>query len=312
MTPCALRWRRPWQRRLAPRRLAQRVSLESRMRRRGMTTLEIIAALPLLTVLAMAAIGLMLAVHRAARMSDTRLGASRELRHAVHILEAELRPLRADDFIAWSDSLVEFDAPIGTGVACDTRASHRFVSVLPPARTPASSAFTSTPQAGDVIDLWITPSSATEPPARIRTVVVDVSTALTCPAHPLRRGTAPGLRFSLRDSIASPIADGSPVRLSRRTRYALYLASDGLAYLGKRVFDGASWDAIQPVVGPLAPAREGGLRVDVLDSAGVMVPVGSAGAARIELRLRYKPIGPGPGDSTTAVIALRGADGARR
>jgi type II secretory pathway pseudopilin PulG len=87
-------------------------------RRRGGTLVELLVALPLAALVAVLAAATLIGGWRLNRRVAATQGSAREFRHAQATFEAELRPLRARDIHAVSDTALEFDALLGVGVIC--------------------------------------------------------------------------------------------------------------------------------------------------------------------------------------------------
>ena len=121
------------------------------------------------------------------------------------------------------------------------------------------------------------------------------------------------IRLTLAAALTTRPSLGSPVRITRRTRYSLYKASDARWYLGRKTYNGITWATIQPVAGPLDPPVQRGLHIQVRDSANNVLPAGSPRAPHsIALLLRgsspwLRTAGqPGVRDSVVLQISLRG------
>ncbi|MEO7521054.1 MAG: hypothetical protein ABIW79_04490, partial [Gemmatimonas sp.] len=83
---------------------------------------------------------------------------------------------------------------------------------------------------------------------------------------------------------------------------------DGDWYLGRRSHDGAGWDIVQPVIGPLMPAAARGVTFTVSDSNGTALSSGASNAAAVRVRFRARRVGvSSPAvDSAFTDVALRG------
>lgn len=273
---------------------------------RGSALVELLIALPLVALLGALGIALLLAAHRQGSGTDARLGATRELRHAAAALTADLRPLGRNDLVAWTDTSIEFDATIATGVACATRYTRTAVHLVAhDAPSLAAAATTAPPQAGDALTVSLTgPAGRSGPPAT--TTITDVGGSAACATSPTAHG-GPALRLDVAP-LPTTVAEGTPARVTRRTRYSLYRASDGAWFLGRRSRFGMTWETVQPVAGPLHAPGARGLRVAVRDSAGVTVASpGTAALLTIAMRAPRpdRRRGAGGDDSTSVTVALR-------
>lgn len=285
---------------------------QSRHLRRGSSLVELLVALPILAIVGAVAIAVLLAAHKHARLNDTVQGNARELRHGGLVLSTELRPLQGQDLIAWTDTSIEFRSLVGVGIACGTRTPGRHIHVLPTWDTdPARTSWITSPQANDRVTAWRTPAGPGSVLREWETTLVAVASSTACASSPLQIDGARAVRIAVADSAASPIQEGTPVRITRRVRYALYRASDGDWYLGRRSHDGTAWDVVQPVIGPLQSAASHGVSFAVFDSTEAPVASGQPGAALVRVRFHAKRVGVSGAassavDSSFTDVALRG------
>lgn len=287
--------------------------------RLGHSLLELLVALPLAALLGTVAVALLLDAHHLTRRLESTTAQSRELRHAGEILTAEIRPLAADDIITWSDSALEFHSVEGSGILCASL-SPRELDLLPldDANT-LRTAWFATPQSGDLVwtvarDSTPVADSATWQHATLSSATRAASSP--CTALPLyTNGTNAGAPVRLTLASAPPRTPefGTLVRITRRTRYSLYRASDGLWYLGRKSLETSGWTTIQPVAGPLASATHAGLRIAVLDSTNTAFATGAARtprtvaiAMRSESQFLRAPGTPLVTDSLLIAVSLRG------
>lgn len=276
--------------------------------RRGSSLVELLVALPIMGIVGTLAVVLLLAAGRQARRNDALNAAVRELRHAAVVAGAELRPLQPLDLIAWTDTSVEFESLVGTGIACGSRARSAWVDLLPPDEPhPAAARWIAPLQDGDRVTMHLGTSKPPEPPVAWQTHATGLPAGGGC-TPPLALAAGIGARVALDDSLPAPVAEGTPVRITRRTRYHLYRAGDAKWYLGRGTRGRSLWDVTQPVAGPFRSAAGGGLRIRVVDSAGSAIlggPSPAAAALRLELRAPRDAAGVS-WDSTFVAIALRG------
>lgn len=263
-------------------------------RPRGYSLLELMVALPLVALLGAVCVQLLLSVHRRALHDDGALGATREMRHGAGVLASELRNLRADDLIAWSDTAIEFDATVGVAIVCasSTSSSRSTITLsgsagdpTPAQRTALDPVWNMSAQAGDVVDVYLVVAPLTDAPVRRSHVLHSVTTSSQCAVSPLVAATT-ATALVLSDTMSAPVSTGAPLRVRRRTRYSIYRASDGDWFLGRRTRGPAGWDVTQPVAGPLLAARDRGLVITVRDGAGNPLSLASPQAARVSLQLR--------------------------
>lgn len=262
----------------------------------GFTLIEILVALPLVALVGTVCVQLLLAVHRRVLHDDGWLAATRELRHSSAMLSTELKSLRPLDIVAWSDTAIEFDGVVATAIVCAANRSRGTVTLagsagdLNSAQRHILDVVRNTPaQTGDRVALFTAGATPSDAPREIGAILRSVSSSHDCDASPLQIAGASATQLILTDSLIAAVAVGTPARITRRTRYSLYRASDNDFYLGRRTFGVAGWDVIQPVAGPLMPARDRGLVVTVRDSSGSRISpsvVPSSNAARVSLEMR--------------------------
>lgn len=276
-------------------------------RRRGSTLLELLVALPIFAIIGAMGALLLLETHRLARNSDSAITSTRELRHATAVLAGDLRPLAAIDIRAWSDTAIEFDATVGIGIVCDARAPRNELHLLPTSNADAGrSSWNVTPQSGDAVIAWRSATGISAEPIAMRSTLSSISATRNCSASPQLLGSAtPSAltqRLTLRDTLPQSVMLGTPVRVARRTRLALYHATDGAWYLGRTSWSGTGWDVIQPVAGPLQSPRNHGLHIEMRDSMGTTVSPATSPAAQLHIELRAPRRTPNVTRASAAVL----------
>lgn len=307
-----------------------------RYRRGGFTLPELLIALTMFAVIATAVTRVMRSQQRflsgAAELSDMRS----QLRQAIHVLPAELRPLMpaGGDVYEWSSSTVKFRSITGASVICRLATGE----LLLPPRVPANgdgrglTTWLAAPQPGDSVlihdpgelgdadDIWRAYEVA---------FIGAASAGNRCdPAgglEPLHGNSEPAVRLRLVESVAlSPtISVGAPIRFFHPVRYALYRSADGKSYLGASDCSAARIPAcsvIQPVSGPYGVPEAGmgsGLSLSYEDRSGRVLHPGSDDARDIALiRILVRSAssgrwwGSGRGrrlyDSLSFVVSMRG------
>ena len=285
--------------------------------RRGGTLIELLIALPIASLLAMAAAATLLSGWRLVRRAAASQGSTRELRHAHAIFESELRPLRARDLHTLADTAVEFDALLGVGVVCGTPngATDRVDIVSADPADARGVSWASSLQIGDALSLWRAHPDRVESVVEHRTTVRDIRWTSACTASPWMAEWADRrtVRLTLTDVSPSPLVVGAVVAARRHTRLSLY-RSGASWYLGKRTRTGGVWDVVQPVAGPFLSPAQGGMTARVLDAAGTVTQrMDAAAAVRLELRADRAPDGRLPPRRDTAAfeVVLR-AESAQR
>ena len=269
--------------------------------RHGSSLIELLVALPLVALLTAVAVQLLLHVHRDVIATDGALGATRELRHGANILAGEWRGLRNSDLVTWTDTSVEFRATVGLGVVCNAQQPRNTVALLErddassPAssngNTPAAAIWNQSVQPGDSAQLWFAGPSPADTLTTGFAQIQSSGLATACQGSALQ-GVSLGnaLRLTLTDTLSSAPAVGTPVRITRRTRYSLYRSSDGDWYLGRKTRGASGWDVIQPVAGPLLAPGDSGVAFSVLDSLNSpirgLLPSANQRAVRMHALLR--------------------------
>lgn len=287
--------------------------------RKGTTLLELIVALPIGAIIGAIAISLLLDTHKLSRRLDSSTQIGRELRQAAQVLASEIRPLAATDLVAWTDTSIEANGLIGSGVVCAVPGSST-VDLLPLNGTDAiRTSWFATPQSGDMVftqgaDSSVTAADVPWRASSLHSTATSASSSCTTSPHMLL-GTSVGnpVRLRINGSFGAPPALGSLVRIARRARHSLYRASDGMWYLGRKSFNGTSWSTIQPVAGPFDKPSQLGLRIEVRDSVNtVTVPAGPATPRSVALVLhgssawKKSATSAGVRDSVLMHITLRG------
>ena len=288
-----------------------------RRRCRGTSLVELLVALPLALLAAVAATAILIRVSRTARAQASMLSNASALRHAGLVVATELSPLDGRDLVTVTDTLLEFHGHLGILEVCGGSVAD--VVVATPAGSP--DAWVSTIRAGDQLRGW----RAAHPPGNEPQAVarrVDAPPQALARAscgmgqHPVRRW-----RLLLADSTNEP-GIGTPLLVTREVRFEHY-RSGSTWWLGRRSRDGAGWDGLQPVVGPLASPVGGGLMLRAYSANGTAVatpvPLQDSVArkiAGIDLTVRMpRRMGQdngGRSDSASFSIALRASAPGRR
>jgi hypothetical protein len=244
---------------------------------------ELLVALPVAVLVAAVAGVLLVRLARTARVHDTQLSTSRELRHAALVLEADLAAVRPADLVTASDSLIEALVPQGVLQVCAVTAPSTMDVALP--ADSLDGAWLSAVRAGDDARVFHAAAMVTDTPVTMVRPLVKASglAAAPCgvgtPATPVRQW-----RLTFADSQASLAGAGHPLVVRRPVRYSHYRSGSNW-WLGRRTRDLAGWDVVQPVAGPLHSAAKGGMRVSILTATGAATTrPDSAALLRIMLR----------------------------
>ena len=287
--------------------------ISSASNRSGATLAELLVALPLIALLGTLAASVVITSFRQSNRSDGSLTNVRELRHAAFVLSTELRPLRPSDVVALTDTSLEFDGFVGSGIVCSSEGGPSVINVLSEgvstrADAPASTQWTASPQAGDRVTVWLASAMPFIAPVRFTSTLRTVGSSASCNSSLLRTTTARNVQLGIVDTLPGQLQAGSPVVISRRTRYSIYRSSTRDWYLGRRSRSFALWDVIQPVAGPLASSSLGGLQFALMDSLdrALVSPDSSATRIHIMLRAPRRNSVPAVVDSLEVNVGLRG------
>ena len=266
--------------------------------RTGTTIAELVIAFALAALLAALGGMALVATERHVRSAVAGSGDRRTLREAQSVLATELRTAAAEEITLRGDTAVDFLGIVGLSVACVSAGS---VLVLPGAISTSGLPFTtwrSTVAAGDLLAAF-----DTTPPAAWRTAHVDSVTSRTdgagCTSSTGFRSAADSIAHRavtrLRLDRGLDVGTGAPVRILRAGRYMLHFGSDKSWSLAYRSCDAIGvCGSAQPVVGPLATARDSGLSISASGPDPVLIVAVRAPASLTA-----------PGISQRTVIALR-------
>lgn len=244
-------------------RVSRGVTMRSGPRgtRRGVLLAELLCALALAGVLAVAC-GLALGgARRAMTAAESRARAERAGREALQVAAALVRD--ADSLAVLGDTAVSLRTRIVHGVICGRDASSL---TLPPARS-ALLAWAQAPEAGDIVRVLVRDSllgGRRWVESSIDSVMERAGESPCATGEFVASATAPRVRLVLppgAGALAADVVPGSPVRVSRPGRLALYRGGDGAWMLGWRRCAHGVCGAVQPLAGPLRSAAQGGLRV---------------------------------------------------
>ncbi len=232
------------------------------MRHRGVTLVEMIVALVIVSFISTAVFRVLRTSRRAYDHQVDRARVTNSLRAAVAILPAELRELdpRDGDLIAIAPATLRYRAlrnlyfvcraPTASGASLTLHAEFTGHRALDPAVDSVVIFADGDPTTG-LDDTWLHGN------------LVAVRTGASCPGKtPSRTIDVAGV--SARELQA--VAPGAPVRSGAVTEILLYRGGDGLWWLGmRRVPQAGGRGRVQPVLGPLAPR---GLEFRYYDSQG--------------------------------------------
>ena len=277
-------------------------------RRAGLTLVELLVSMTVGGVVLAMIAGIALRQQRVFGDLSDRNALSTQLRDAAATLPIDLHAVSpvAGDIRDARDSALELRATIASAIVCDSSPS---AVVLAPAGTlPVFASFTTPVEAGDTA--WVMDASGAVErwsPARIASVATTGGAACAAGGPTLSPSAALAPRTVLTLAPAPAAIPGTPLRVTRPTRYSVYKASDGSWYLGGRDWNNtlARFNGIQPIAGPLLSAASGGLAFRYFDSTGAAIasPVSNAAAValvRVELRGQSRNIVRALGAASTA------------
>jgi hypothetical protein len=230
------------------------------------------------------------------------------------VVAADLRGASpsAGDLTAAAPDAVQLRSTIGAAVACAVAGNAADFPAGDAARDAGLAAWRAAPRAGDTLAVYHPGDSATPARWTAHAVASFAPSGGACPAADPLGGGGPGSRVVVDAATPLPVhaGAGTPVRVLRHVRYAVYAAADGRLQLGFSDYRaGGGWATVQPVAGPFAEAA-----FRYLDGAGAEVGADDrARAARVVLTLRADAgaaparLVPG-GARDSASVATRGQD----
>lgn len=265
--------------------------------RRGAGLAELIVAMSLSAMFAIAATSALAGAERYMRRTRAVSDSRRTLREAEAVLAADLRAATVDSFRVRGDTAVDFLGLVGVSVVCVSSGS---IVVLPPddaADGLPYSSWRAPPESGDIVAVFDTSGGGAW-----RTAVVETSAGRTdgagCgPSSGLvasadSAARRPVTRVVLRSSLdPSGALVGAPVRVVRSARYALTRAADGSWSLSYRRCAGSTCGVAQPVAGPFAAPSDSGVLFTFVPSASLVeaairAPATALHVSQVSTRLR--------------------------
>ena len=231
---------------------------------RGVTLVELVVAMALLTLLTAAALRAMLALGRQSVAVAEHATVQAGVRSGLLLAQAELRELGADgagpDLLRMATDSVTFRAMRGFGVTCGVSTTQVRVRDEPPV---AFDAVRAVAPGRDSLLLFVEGDTASRLDDRwIRSPVLSVGVSSCGGVAAMAFGTA-DLTAQLAPGALTDLVVGGPVRAFEVMRLAEY-SSGGQRWLGLASVSGG--ETIQPVAGPLALD---GLTLEYLAGDGV-------------------------------------------
>lgn len=261
-----------------------------------MTLVELLVALALAAIVLGAATSSSLRQQRSHANIIAGTDADAQIRAATLVLAGQLDLLdpMVGDLVQGEaqDTAMQVRAPIAQSLACTREIGAATLLPDVPGSVGVGGAV-STPRAGDT--LWWLADTAWHAER-----IVGANSVRSACANGLGAGQTTQLILGGRDTIDG----GAPLRVTRQTRYSIYLASDGTHQLGVREWNDSThrFAAPQPVAGPLL-ARNGTRRTGFryFDASGAELttasgPIDVRSVARIRI-------------TAQSVVAVRSAPG---
>lgn len=302
-------------------------------RRRGFTLVEMLVAIVLLAIVGGTLMRVISRQQRFYRGVSDVMDQRSQLRQALGVLARDLRQSSSvgGDILSLSDSAVEFNTLVATGIICAVGAGRTQID-LPPVSLANGQTLTniaSSPRDGDLLFAYNDSTDMGTALDRWQqdTVVSSTQTTATCVGAPytdaVNDAGKPRWRIAVTGALSPNVALGNPVRVTRRMRYKLHQAQDGLWYLGWSDWNGSAWSALEPVSGPYRPystnaGAPSGLTFRYYDSTGVEITsnarrldvarIDAVVRARTRSATRVNGLQAGGGqyaDSLAAKLALR-------
>lgn len=278
--------------------------------RLGSSLVELLAAVPLISLVGLIAVLLILNSQQLARKTDGRSARNRELRYAASVLATSVRNTHSADLHFWNDTLIEISSGVGIGLVCDMP-SVNTIDLLPDNHTGAlSPGWSSTPDPGDKVTVALYPHSGNLEPIIEEARLTAISHVTNACNNAVLRDQSHGniLRLKLDRALNGTPIVGAPARITRQLRFSLYRGGDGGWYLGMRALRDNGWETVQPVAGPFATATDRGLRFGVIAQDGSPLPHNTGNGSPAPDSLRH------PAAISLTLIAIapwRNSDGSR-
>ena len=260
----------------------------STMRRAGLTLIEIMVALVLLSIVAGGIMSVVMRQQRFYQSATEVIDTRAQIRQAASVVPVDIRGISSvdGDIIEMTDSSLDVRGNIGSAVLCSRAANVITVTPMNLADGRVFTAFLARPKVNDLALVFNDSLGGTQDDTwNTYTITAIDSTPAGCPQFTDVTKDAGKYRYlyTLSGPVGSlggvppMIVDGAPVRFVRRVRYALYQsAADRKWWLGYRECrgNGTACDAVQPVSGPYRAY----VRNDTLNSGVSFVYRDSTGA----------------------------------
>lgn len=235
-----------------------------RVRRPGVTLVEMIVALTLFGIITTIMLRILSEQHRFHIGSLEIIDTKRSTHQAIELLYGELRGLSSADVYAMSDFSVTFRTTHGASHICAIDSARASIA-LPSTRTTRSaplSAFLAVPRAGDSLLIFDPGDAPGADDDRWHTylLVADLGSA-ACPPRPFglasNAAETAGIAIAIAPPLTATVPVGSPVRFFRPASYSLYRSGTSWM-LGYSLCAASACTARQPLSGPYLPFASGG------------------------------------------------------
>lgn len=294
--------------------------------RTGLTLVELLVSLTILSVVASLIATTMLGQQRLFQRTYEMVGVRRELRTAMSLMPADLRGVSSSggDISSFTASSMTFRATMGASMVCARAGANTLY--LPPTDLAHNtlSSWSTQPAVGDTAYVFDegAETGAEDDTWRALTIASFSPELNQCAGAPF---TDPALdagkqRWLLTtvEPIPVTVLVGAGVRFTRRMEYRLDESEKtGRYYLTQQYMRNGAWDDPLIVSGPYDVPANGGIHLLYYDSLGVAVAPGglSTRLARVDVTMRavglpgsqlvYEGADARPQDSIALRIALR-------
>lgn len=270
--------------------------------RRAFTLIELLMVIVLSTIVMAALTKMIVGQQRFYRGAADMVETQSNVRDAVDLLASELRgisPANGDIFGPLSSTAIDFLAPVGATVVCQSLPAVKKI-VIPPVQLAANnglSSWVTPPKTGDVVLLYGLGSTelVSDNHWQATSLNQNPTPNATCTTAGLTTTVAEqskGWTLQLVDAPGTDVPNGSAIRILRHVHYELYQAGDDNWYLGYyECTASGTCSSIQPVSGPYLPAAtsgQSGLTLAYFDNTGAVTTTPTA-VARIDITTRAQP-----------------------
>jgi prepilin-type N-terminal cleavage/methylation domain-containing protein len=247
----------------------------SARQRRGMTLIEVMITMTLLSLVGAALTAILTRQQRFYRDAAETVVVRRELRGGASLIPADLRAVSTvgGDLLEATATSFTVRAAIGSGIVCAKPNAQTLDLVPQQLSNHTLTAWYTTPQVNDELFVFDegTETGATDDSWSPHVLTAaPVADAGYCPGTPFvaaADAAQPKIRLALSGTVPATVPVGTVVRLTRRMRYSVYQPAGSTDwYLGFEEYDGSAYGAIQPIAGPLTASA--GARFRYFNTAG--------------------------------------------